>query len=659
LILAIMLKVLRQQLTSTTASLLQARSLTRRKYATAVTLLEREDEQEPVSHEDESQAISLSRDLDNRQADHALHIFRGLLQQAESPALLERSIQDFARHRRYLQMSKALSAYLDHGYVPSTQLWTRILQVAGLAETPPTDIRPYFQQGLSAAINDEDSLLALIKYTSKYGLIEYGEELFTRYEKVLHESEEDKTAHPPPRFWAALIDGRAKIGDLDGACNWFIRWRTSPAHPLTLGSDDTLSATLHKQSSALSLEHLSSGNRRTGYDLALRSAFITHSSSAYRLSNVRSAHTLPDLPALVQPDPAPYLSLLKHLTWPGSPHSLHLLELMAADCVPLKTRTMNAIMQHEYARQEKGSLASILALYHKMRSDPDSSHQPDHSTFYTVFRAYSLPRRWSTIGNFSHLPTRLARQAELPLPPADLTDHPRGVFYDLLATHAKYRRDYDVPDFVKGELLEEAIGAFARTRDWVGCSAALRFFGILCIEPTARLHAVISLHILRARERGEAFYGGGGEAMSMSDEEATRLQNHIQHLNDLAGYESPIVVRVQRLEHAQSDGERISAYTISNNLDQTQSSQDEFAIATWNDRPVPRTEKELRKTRRFEYRHFEPLRDLLRRASGKQEDEWNAEVGKLLNHFRAAMRSPEATTRGRQQNGRRHVNIRS
>lgn len=567
-------------------------------------------------------AISLH--LARKQPGAALDEFRKSIKASQSPDYLEQCIHSFGRHRQYEHMKKALSDFLDHGYSPSSELWAHVLHVAGLAVSAPTDIRPYFQQGLQAAINDEATLLSLIRYTARYGLIEVGEELFERYSERLKQQSLDSNPQPPPSFWAALIDGRARVADMDGAFSWFMRWRTSAVHP-GFQSEDAQS--------------LVDGTRNYTGRLAavappldpMRVIFAREEDGTTGMSTTSIA--TPD-----RPDPAPYLALLKHFAGPGSMPSLRLLELMAADGVPLVTATMNGLIDSEYKRKEKGQLVSILSLYDMMRRNPEPGCQPDFFTFHTVFKTYREPRQISSVANPSPKPTKLASMAQLPPPSEDLLHNPRVIFTDLCERHMSGRYSSGRPDLINTSMLEEAIGAFIRTRDFTGCAAALQLFKILRIEPTARLHAIVTLGLLRARKRHEAFHRRD-EEFGVSDEEAARLERHIDHLNDLAGYEKPIIARAFRLKKSLSDTDHQSIVAIQNNLTEVRSRRDDFEIRRWNDRLVPRTANELRDTRRYELRFLSPLVDLLRRASGLDLLDWHAQVRGIQDKFEAALNS--------------------
>lgn len=579
-------------------------------------------------------AISLH--LARKQPAAALHEFRKSLQASGSPDYLEQCIHRFGRYRQYEHMKKALSAFLDHGYSPSSELWAHVLQVAGLATTTPTDIRPYFQQGLQAAINDETSLLSLIRYTARYGLIEVGEELFKRYSERLKQESTDGNAQPPPSFWAALIDGRARIADIDGAFSWFMRWRTSAAHPG------------HQPEDAQSL--IDGTRNYTGRlaavapaQVAVRTFFacVDAGTPETALSTTSAVISSSGDKSPNGPDPEPYLALLKHFAGPGSMPSLRLIELMATDGVPLTTATLNGLIDSEYKRKEKAQLVSMLSLYEMMRMNPDPAYQPDFFTFHTVFKTYREPRQISSVANPSPKPTKLARMAELPLPSEELLHNPRILFTDLCERYNNDRASFNRSDLINESMLEAAVGAFIRTRDFIGCAAALQLYKILRIEPTIRLHAIVTFGLLRARKRNEGFHRRDQD-FGMSDEEAARLTRHIDHLNDLEGYEKPIIARAFRLNSSNPDAGHQSIIATQNNMSELRAKRDDFEIKCWNDRLVPRTESKLRNTRRYELRFLSPLTDLLRRASGLQLPDWHAEVRSIQAMFEEALKGGRA-----------------
>lgn len=577
-----------------------------------------------------SPSAAVSRHLSQGRAGAALAEFQGLLQDAQPPDTLEKCIQYFGQHRQYEHMKKALSGFLDYGYSPSSELWSHVLHAAGLEANAPTDIRPYFQQGLHAMINDEASLLSLIRYTARYGLIEIGEKLFERYRARLQQDLEDSNAEPPPAFWAALIDGRARISDLDGAFIWFMRWRISPTHP-GFRSDDAVSLLEGSRNYTGRLAAVAPAH------VALRNIFAPLDSNDTQNSPYAAATSLSTArqdPVL--PDPAPYLALLKHFAGPGSMPSLRLLELMATDGVPLTTGTMNGLIDSEYKRKEKGQLVSVLSLYDMMRSNPNAAYQPDRFTFHTIFRTYREPRIISSSANPSPGPTKLARMAELPPPPEELLYNPRALFSDMCAKHFSMKHGTSAPALIDAGLLEVAIGAFVRTRDFTGCAAALSLYGILRIEPSAKLHAIITFGLLRARTRKEAFQRRD-RSFNMSDEEATRLRRHIGHLNDLEGFERPIVARAFKLNSPTAESQDAPIFVIQNNMSEVRSSRDDFAMRSWNNRLVPRAESELDSTRRYEFRYIAPVIDLLRRASGLDMPEWTTRVKELERGFRSRL----------------------
>ncbi|KAK9894733.1 hypothetical protein P389DRAFT_173889 [Cystobasidium minutum MCA 4210] len=586
----------------------------------------------------EANVYSFSRHLAHKRAAAAFDEFRSLLQQAKSPETLEQCIHTFGRYKQYEHMKKAIAAYLDYGYMPSSELWEHLLQIAGLSSAPTTDISPYFKHGLLTAINDEESLFSLIKYTSRYGLIEVGEQLFLKYSERLKAESGSETAEPAPRFWAALIDGRAKVADLDEAFTWFMRWRTSPNHPCPTSEE------VHEM-----VEGSRNYSKRLVSIVANRSAMREvfaplDESFAGDDIQLKQDRPLPKQPQR-QPAPAPYLALLRALSRRNDIPSQYLLELMAADNVPLKTVTMNGLIENEFKRQEKGQLASVLALYDKMRTHPDPAYHPDIVTFYHIFQIYREPRQVSSISNPPPQPTMLARKAELPPPPEEYLPNPRALYIDMCTTHARHRQSGSEAEFIDAQALTAAVGAFVRTRDFVGCAAAMTVFKLLRIEPTAQLHATVTFGLLRARTRREGFLQGGSE-YHMTDEEAARLQRHINHLNDLIGYDKPIIVRGQKLDLSSSESHpQTSVWAIQSNISEITRKEKSFEMHTWNDRIVPRTDSELRSTQRYELRYLKPLNRLLRRASGLDETTWNGNVEALVDTYASILHRSNASSR--------------
>lgn len=563
--------------------------------------------------------------LERRRAAAALEEFRKLLQRPSSPDLLEQCIHRFGRHKQYEHMKKALSEYLNYGYIPSGKLWDHLLQVAGLAVKTPTDITPYVRQGLLAAIDDEQSLYNLIQYTTRYGLTEVGEELFLKYSERLKAESGSENAEPAPKFWALLVAGRARVADLDEAFAWFMRWRTSENHPCPTSKE----ALDMVEGSRDYIRRISS---IVSHKSAMREAFAPLDPSLTR-DDTGSSRDLEFRPIQQEraPDPAPYLALLKALSRPNDIPSQYLLELMATDGLPLTTLTMNGLIENEFTRQEKGQLASVLALYDKMRTNPDPAYQPDVVTFYTIFQTYREPRQLSSIRNLPPQPTILARKAELPPPPPEYMLNPRTLLLDMCNTHTRRSQDQQWKEdtgsgFIDSQVLAAAVGAFVRTRDFVGCAAALSIYKILRIEPTAQIHAVITLGLLRARTRREAFQRRD-QGYYMLDEEAARLQKHVDHLNDLVGFEKPIIVRGQQLSLPKfGKGPPPKVFAIQSNISEVTRRDKILEMRTWNERIVPRSMNETRSTQRYELRHIAPLVELLRRASGTDVRTWKKDV---------------------------------
>lgn len=577
-----------------------------------------------------STSTDVSASLKRHRASEAVVRFRNLLKEAQEPQVLERCLQDFARFKQHKHMLKALNEYISHGYSPSVALWTRVLQIASLAETGATDIRPYFSNGLGDAITDEQSLQALLGYCARYGLIELGEDLFKRYSASLIGTSDGEYPVPATSLWTVMIDGRGRMADFEGALDWFLKWRNS-----FYSSPET-----HEQihTSIASKTILFGRSVKLLYHQAQRPTLPWPGTPTNLRLLPRLAHTLSELDTAyaLRPDPLPYLTLLKHtrLLKPGLMHktSSDILQLMAADCVPLTTDVINGIIENEYTLGKPGSMDSILALYEKLRHSQTSDFQPDHATFYHVFRSYKEPRQGPARSHNPYKPTRLARMAELPIPSSDLTDNPRAVFRDMLSIEARYRMlKKDTLFSIQADLMEEAIGAFIRTRDFVGCAAALDALQHLRIEPTARMHSKITLGLLRARDRGEAF-AAPLAGSTLSDDEVNRLKSHIKRLNSLCEYEGPTVVRVQRV--AMPEGTTISNIVSDTPFAHERSSVPVLETKCWNDRVIPRTESEIRFTRRYELRYLQPLRDLLRRASGSSQRDWQAAIENVGILFR-------------------------
>lgn len=574
--------------------------------------------------------------LRSKRAPLALRIFQSFLQRSAAPDVLEQCIQAFGRYEQHESLKKALSLYLDHGYKPSQELWSQVLRVASLqAEGSPTDISPYFKQGLYSAINDEETLLSLIRYTSRFGIIEIGEALFMQYHERLQQASPNGNSEPAPEMWAALIEGRARVRDLDEAFAWFMRWRTSPNHPCDSSEEVYAMVEGHRFYGQRLASIPSSRYSRTRLN-ALRRVM---SPNILKLQGDKLLDEDLDVsPSTVEtefrkPHPAPYLALLKAFSRPGDGPSQNLIDLMAVDDVPLITSTLNGLIESELARGESGQLASVLALYDKMRISSAASSQPSRRTFRAVFRTYREPRQ-SFDPKYPPMPTKLARKAQLPPPPEGYLQNPRRLFEDMCKMHSRLREEKrsNVHGLIDQRLLEDAVGAFVRTRDFVGAAAVLNFFKILRIEPSIRVHATITSGILRARQRREAFRRSDAD-YSLSDQEASRLQRHMTHLGVLfvsEWHKSPESDSSSLL----SPAEMVDVPAATNLLNSVAATRiTELQAQTWNDRLIPRSEYELRQIRRHELRYVSPLLDLLRRASGIDKEVWCREVGNLSNIF--------------------------
>ena len=532
--------------------------------------------------------------LDRQQIPAALLAFKKQLRSANQ-ASLERCVQLFGLHGKGdgATMLKAFKMLLETGYTPSVNLWTRLLQVAPIEANELQELAKVYKM---PSISDEKAVVALMTFHAKARRPEVVEEIFDRYKQALQD--EGQSSHPGPYVWKALIDARGMVSDLEGARHWFHVWRTSRAHPYGNIEEEPSAAARKPDPVPIILGE----PHRTGSSLPLfRSKQVGVS---HLLQGPRGAHTLSEVPG---PSSLPYIALLNHLseqTKKGNKSSLRLIDLMAADRVPLDKNVINALMQYELHRDEASVTESVLALYEIMRGRSGTSMQPDEVTFKKVFKAYKEPKRRMAGFAFNiALPTMLARNAGLKPPSEDYAQNPRRVFLDLLTQHPGSP--------LCAKLLDGALSAFINRRDFVGACVVLQMYKVFRTEPSSRTHAIVVHGVLRARWREEAFCNPAAQAW-LTPECSEKLLERVSQLNELAGYKpytSSEVIRIQSVPAARGHASSpVNAYLISR---PPPSSLPEL----WNGRAKPRTPSELHATRRFEFRDTSYLFELLRRAS--------------------------------------------
>ena len=426
---------------------------------------------------------------------------------------------------------------------------------------------------------------------SKTGRPDLCEEIFERYEKTL----EGTGRHPGPLLWNCLIDARGYLGDLEGAKQWFDAWRTSPAHPYGYMEQDqacTRPATFPKQ---------------LPVQVLLRAFGPLQQVSRKDLNYIaKPASTMVDLPA---PDPRPYASFLRHIIdhTGGTTASLSFLELMAADRVPLTRSVLNTLIYHEAMSREPSAPASMLAVYCKMKVSTLVEHRPNHKTFSMLFEnAYREPVRDVSRSQNIAGPTKLQQHSGLSAPPFRYLSDPRALFADL--GEAVRPGTAEEPFLLDSSLLDSALSAFLRKRDFVGAAAALGAYGQYRIEPTSATHAAVITGVSRAHKLGQAFTTSHGRAW-YTKAKASELQERKESLNDLSGFGKAFETHTIDVQPVPSADGEPSQYLV------TRPKSREREPRIWNGRTIPRRDWEIRATKAFEMRDTSSLKELLHMAS--------------------------------------------
>lgn len=497
-------------------------------------------------------------------------------------------------------MLDAFIRYVGAGFHPSLEIWTSLLQ-----RTPVTPEELEHLMKLVAGSKsgpgipaDEEFVGTVMRLYAKGGRPDLVEEMFERYRGLLAaRNDASLPKEPGPLLWKALIDGRGMLGDVHGAKQWFDVWRTSLAHPY----------------GHLEQHHGHQGRtvRPPSRMIRMPTASNPFGVSASRsgqlkfrpAAHLRSAHTIIELPT---PDPAPYLALFRYIVdhpdMAISNSTYDFIKIMAADRIPLTTPVMNALIHHETVKSEPNRLDAVMTLYMRMRRSrgTEKEMRPDATTFTRLFEAFREPKLdVSRPRNQAKPLSHLARITEMALPFPELVRNPRKVFWDML-------------DAFGGEgdlttaLLNGALGAFIRSRDFAGASVALEFFSRTRTEPNAETHGTVIMGLLRAKSRSEAFTSPSG-ASWLTVQTVAEAMERLDQLNRLTGYppyDTPAEVTV-----FDPLADRPGDYII------TRRPANADPAATWQDRPIPRTESQLRDTRRYELRDLDLLQLMLWKAS--------------------------------------------
>ena len=507
------------------------------------------------------------------------------------PEVADDAIRLFGVHKVPELMLDAFKSHIAAGFRPSSKTWTSLLRSCSI------DTEELYELAAGPGILTDDLVAAIMRHHSKDGRPDLCEAIFERYERGL----ERIGRHPGPIVWKCLIDARGYLGDIYGAKAWFDAWRTSPAHPYGFMEEKRSSRRPSPLRPHPAPNTLYRGVKPFG-------KWVREDVRYY----ARTASTMVSYPA---PDARPYTALLRHIIdhSRSTRASINFLELMAADRVPLTCSVFNTLIYHEVVRKEASAASSMLAIYEKMQSSISSEHRPNYKTFSMLFEnAYPENRR--QVGRPCHpaLPTQLQRQSGLAPPTFRYTSNPRALLADLVTAHRASCCDAD-PRIIDAKLLNSAVAAFVRTRDFVGASAAVSAFKHYGIDPNSGTHGGIISGALRAHGLGQGFLTSSGRKW-LTRERRIELCKRRERLNDLDGYtraDATDIVEVEPI--AQKSGE-VSQYLI------TRPARRDTDPRIWNNRLVPRADWEIRATRRYEMRDVSGLGELLHMASPHAEE---------------------------------------
>lgn len=511
-----------------------------------------------------------------------------------TPKVTEDVIRLFGVYNAPEAMLEAVKSYMAAGFRPSSQVWTTLLRSS--TKIDENDLIELATKAGPGAISEE-LLASMIRYHSKQGRPDLCEAVFERYEQEL----EGSGRYPGSLVWKCMIDARGYLGDMHGAMAWFDAWRTSLAHPYGFME-------LDQPSVRPGMPAVTPAKHRVAGGVTFNNA-LQASVGRY----ARSASTMADLPA---PDPRPYAAFLRHLVdWrPHSDASLTFLELMAADRVPLARSVLNTLIYHEAARGESQAPASMLSIYEKMRTSERVDHRPDYRTFSMLFEnAYIEPGLDTGRSVIEGGPTKLQQQSGLPPPAYSYLADPRALMGDMMRAARTGPLDIEKPVILDTRLVNNAIGAFVRSREYVGAAAVLDVFQLYHLEPNTATHAIVLSGLIRAQLFAQAFRTSRGVKWYTEKRKQELLARRDQ-LNDLDGYsreDATYVVDIDPLPVS-------PAGNLNYLVTRTQSRQKEPRL--WGGRAIPRCDWEVRATKKYETRDMSDLKNLLHMASPFAED---------------------------------------
>lgn len=504
-----------------------------------------------------------------------------------TPEATEDVIRLFGAYSNARQsMLEAVKTYVAAGFRPSSKTWASLLRsVTDLEDADLLKLVDTAGPGLLT----EDLVAAVMRVHSKNGRPDLCEAVFERYEQEL----EGTGRYPGPLVWKCLIDARGYYGDIEGAKAWFDVWRTSRAHPYGFLEEEQEQPIVHRRpTQALPT---SQGLLRAGPTF---SEVLQGSVGRYS----RTASTISELPA---PDPRPYAAFLRHIVH-SSRHihmSLSWIELMAADRVPTTRCVLNSLIYHEAAREESRAPASMMAIYHKMHTSTSIDSRPDYKTFTMLFaHVYREP----PIAGFPFTegkPTKLHLQSGLPDPSFSYLCDPRALTGDMLLYARIGPLDIGKPVVLDITLMNTALSAFVRCRDFVGAAALLQAYGRFNCEPDSATHAAVLANISRAHKIRQAFQTVQGRLWY--SERQVHLNARLESLNHLSGFSRGDATHVVEISPLLSPGQYVISRPKSRDSDPR----------VWNGRIIPRKEGRIRATRKYELRDLTGLKQALHMAS--------------------------------------------
>lgn len=524
----------------------------------------------------------------------------------------------------------ACTVYIEAGYEPSADDWIRVLRCPDLEVdefltfleiSPPP---PFIER--------EDLAIALVHFFARTGGPDQAEELFVNYTNALAKSQK----HPSPRVYAAIIAARSIAGDVGGAAKWFEFWRTGKeTHPFGYLEDQERHRQVGRwlvkhrelQKRSLRAAHISLDDFHTPYDNNnLEPSSVgtpIHASPPYErddaVDHVAGQSPVNPTTEIARPASDPYIALLDTFTKAQNRASLRMVEILTNDRVYHTTKVYKSLMTHELQRNENMRDQSVLALYEELKASDDPACQVYDGIFALVYKAYREPRR--TMPDFKYnpiaSPSKLAVIRRLRPPPQALLENPRQVFKEMVqwSVAKQISSNRRLPS-IYSKLLDLALGAFLRTRDYDGAVTVLSAYTHFKCQPTIATHVTTTTASFRAHEWQQGFLTPSGQAYLTASKKQD-LKARIKHLQALAGgpkASKDLSARVQAEVHEDNDPRDNRDHKLvegSGDSEASPSSLARTSAAYWNGRTVPRSPARLRDTRRYELRDTEYLKELL------------------------------------------------